>query len=42
MKTLNQFLDDQMKHEEFRDEYENLQPEFDIIRALVDNRTSRF
>ena len=41
MKTLNQFFDEQIKDEEFRKEYENFQPEFDIIRALVDARTSQ-
>ena len=41
MTTLNQFFEEQMKDEEFKKEYENLQPEFDIIRALVDARTSQ-
>lgn len=41
MTTLNQFFDEQMKNEEFKKEYENLQPEFDIIRALVEARTSQ-
>lgn len=41
MTTLNQFFDEQMKDEEFKKEYENLQPEFDIIRALVEARTSQ-
>jgi transcriptional regulator with XRE-family HTH domain len=41
MKTLNQFVDEQMKDEAFKQEYNNLQPEFDIIRALVNTRTSQ-
>ena len=41
MTTLIQFFEEQMKDEEFKKEYENLQPEFDIIRALVDARTSQ-
>lgn len=40
MKTLNQYFDEQMQNEEFRKEYEEIQPEMDIIRALVDARTS--
>ena len=41
MKTLNQFFDEQMQDAQFKDEYENLQPEFDVIRALVEARTSQ-
>jgi Predicted transcriptional regulator with C-terminal CBS domains len=40
MKTFNQFFDEQMKNPNFKKEYENLQPEFDVIRALVDARIS--
>jgi len=38
MKTFNQFFDEQMKDSKFKKEYENLQPEFDVIRALIDAR----
>lgn len=41
MKTLNEFLEEQMKDPEFAREYEALQPEFDIIRAMVDARNSQ-
>lgn len=38
MKTLNEFLDQQMQDPEFKKEYEKIQPEMDIIRAIVDAR----
>ena len=38
MKTLNDMLEKQLKDEEFRKEYETIQPEIDIIKALVDAR----
>lgn len=41
MRKLDDFLAEQLQDEEFRKEYENLQPEFDIIRAMVDARTSQ-
>ena len=41
MRTLNDMLSEQMKDEEFRQEYETIQPELDVIRALVDARTSQ-
>jgi predicted transcriptional regulator len=41
MKTLNDMLSEQMKDEEFRKEYEAIQPELDVIRAIVDARTSQ-
>ena len=40
MKTLNEFLDQQMQDPEFKKEYEKIQPEMDIIRAIVDARVS--
>ena len=40
MKTLNDMLEKQLKDEEFRKEYEAIQPEMDIIKALVDARNS--
>ena len=41
MKTLKQFKDEQMKDDEFVKEYEAIQPEMDVIRAIVDARTSQ-
>ena len=41
MKTLNNMLSEQLKDEEFRKEYEAIQPEMDVIRASVDARTSQ-
>lgn len=38
MKTLNEFLDQQMQDPEFKKEYEKIRPEMDIIRAIVDAR----
>lgn len=41
MKTLNNFLDEQMENPEFKKEYEKIQPEMDVIRAIVDARISQ-
>ena len=41
MKTLKDYINEQMENEEFRNEYEKLQPEFEIIRAIVEARNSR-
>ena len=41
MKTLKQFKDEQMQDAEFVKEYEAIQPEMDVIRAIVDARTSQ-
>ena len=41
MKTLNDMLSGQLKDDEFRREYEAIQPELDVIRAIVDARTSQ-
>lgn len=40
MKTLNDMLEKQLEDDEFRKEYEAIQPEMDIIKALVDARNS--
>lgn len=40
MTTLNEYFDQQMKNEEFKSEYEKLQPELNLIRALIDARNS--
>jgi transcriptional regulator with XRE-family HTH domain len=41
MRTLDDMLEMQMEDEEFRKEYEAIQPEIDVIRAIVDARTSQ-
>ncbi len=41
MKTLNEFLNEQLENPNFKKEYENIQPEMDIIRAIVDARVSQ-
>ena len=41
MRKVDDFLQEQLQDEEFRREYERQQPEFDIIRAIVDARTSQ-
>ena len=41
MKILNDMLSDQLKDNEFRREYEAIQPELDVVRAIVDARTSQ-
>ena len=41
MKTLNEMLSEEMKNDEFRKEYEAIQPELDVIRAMVDARNSQ-
>ena len=41
MKTLNDMISEQLKDDDFRKEYEAIQPEMDVIRAIVDARTSQ-
>ena len=41
MKTLQQLKDEQMKDPAFAKEYEAIQPEMDVIRAIVEARTSQ-
>lgn len=41
MKTLNDMLEKQLQDDEFRKEYDAIQPEMDVIRAIVDARTSQ-
>ena len=41
MKTLDEYLDDQLQNGEFRKEWEDSQPEMDVIRAMVDARISQ-
>ena len=40
MRKYNDFLKEQVQDEDFKKEYDNLQPEFDVIRAIVDTRVS--
>ena len=41
MKTFNDMLEKQLEDDEFRKEYEAIQPEMDVIRAIVDARVSQ-
>ena len=41
MRTFNDMLDKQMQDDEFKKEYEAIQPEMDVIRAIVDARNSQ-
>ena len=41
MRKFDDFLQEQLQYEEVRKEYENMQPEFDVIRAIVDARISQ-
>ena len=41
MKTLQELKNEQMQNPEFVKEYEAIQPEMDVIRAIVEARTSQ-
>ena len=41
MKTLRQFKNEQMTNHEFAEEYEALQPELDVIKAIIEATTSK-
>lgn len=41
MKTLKNYKEKQMKNPEFIKEYEKIQPELEVIRAIVDARISQ-
>ena len=41
MRTFDDMLEKQMKDEEFKKEYEAIQPELDVIREIVDARISQ-
>ena len=41
MRTFNDMLDKQMQNEDFRKDYEAIQPEMDVIRAVVEARISQ-
>lgn len=41
MKTLNEFINEQLEDPKLKEEYDRIQPEIDVIRALVDARISQ-
>ena len=41
MKTINEYMAEQMNDSEFSGAYEEIQPEMTAIRAIVEARTSR-
>ena len=41
MKTLSQYKAEKMQNPDFAQAYKELQPEFDVIRAIVDARISQ-
>lgn len=41
MSEFKEFLEEQLKDDEFRKEWEDIQPEMDVIRAMVDARISQ-
>lgn len=38
MSEFREFLNEQLRDPEFKEEYENMSPEFDIIRAMIEAR----
>ena len=41
MSEFQEFLNEQLQDDEFRKEWEDIQPEIDVIRAMVDARISQ-
>jgi transcriptional regulator with XRE-family HTH domain len=41
MRTFDDFLAEQMQDEAFKKEYDNMQPEMDVIKAIIDARISK-
>ncbi len=41
MSELQEFLKEQLQDDDFRKEWEDIQPEMDVIRAMVDARVSQ-
>ena len=41
MSEFQEFLNEQLQDDEFREEWENIQPEMDVIRAMVNARISQ-
>ncbi len=38
MKTFDKYLEEQLKDEEFKEEFKKISPELDIIKAMLDAR----
>lgn len=41
MRTFDDMLNEQLEDIKFRKEYEDIQPEMDVIRAIVDDGTAQ-
>lgn len=41
MRTFDDILNEQLKDIKFKKEYEDIQPEMDVMRAIVDVRTAQ-
>lgn len=41
MSSFNEFFNEQLKNSEFKKEWEDIQPEMDVIRAMVEARISQ-
>ena len=41
MRTFDEMLNEQLEDIKFRKEYEDIQPEMDVIRAIIDARTAQ-
>ena len=41
MRTFDDILNEQLKDINFKKEYEDIQPEMDVIRAIIDARTAQ-
>lgn len=41
MKTLNKYMDEQMKNEDFKAAYDDQKQEMEIVRAMIDARNSK-
>ena len=41
VRKFDDYLKEQLQNEEFRKEYDKQRPDFDVIRAIIDARTSK-
>nr|MBP3597976.1 hypothetical protein [Eubacterium sp.] len=41
MKRFNDFVEEQLQDEEFKNEYENIQPELDVIGTMIEKTIQR-
>lgn len=41
MSELREYINDQLKNPEFKKEWENLEPEMEVIRAMIKTRTEQ-